>query len=1457
MGSPYVNKTKKSHYRVVKYGSMILLITIILVLTKQIWLNDGYIVFSDLDFGFDDKKYIERILGIFNEGFSSMNFFNLSRLFFILPFYLLSQIFSFVPHFLLKSIIVGVFIISAVGMYKLCEKLLILHFGRFKNSYHYIGLIIPALFYAINPWVILRIQHIFLLPGYAAYPWVLYYFIDLFREYKYEQSDRAIELNIFFFKRSILINENIFMDIKASIKMAFTIAFASASIHYFFFIAITIAVFSVGLLFYNIFKSKKIRTNIIAFLRKHLIMWTITFIFCSYWLVPYVVSMMVTSIEPNNVNVIDTLSMFSRNSNLQNILYLISYWWPMFDYSSHIDTFFWISGGVFLFIIISTSLYRSSRHFYIGLFSFTILSMILLATGVKSQMLAGFNIIVVTKVPIIGHIFRDPNKLVGPMSAFYAILIGFGVDRNLFILKREGFRRALQLGLVLLLIVAHFFYYRPFYEMFTKQYYAAVSLPVEYEEVNKNHVPTDGKVLWMPTMENMILSNGMSNYDWNGADRNVRNQRTFKTVGDFQFYSSSKGGIFQHEGNSGLISYTYTFMQKLLDSTGGQNLDEFISWMGFDEVAFHNDVFYQEKRQKFNKMILDKQKGLDPYYEDDIFTLYKVKEAQSSKFITNRNVLLSKGLFSFLYMMDEKEALGLAPQNSTILWQQSRKQDIELSQEDIIMGDNIWDFTLPFIDEKYFLSPFHKVNSASANTQWAKALVGGNDWQWIQKINGLYNMDFEYDYGHGIAYTYAENKLDLPSYKSGANLDNRIMSIKDILDDFFKADNEEIFDITVFPSVSSNEDVIYGEVHIDNGTNPWQVAKSKMTEVGDLSGGFISIDAMVSGINAGDLHFKVRFYNELNEELKVTYVSRSNHESDYKKSKMYGSTYVPKDAKRMRIDILSSNSTTLKTYFWIHDFNIYDLSNYRVKNILEMNLSEEMLGRSRVFIRTFTSKAGNKLEVKSGEKSVVVDLYSEKNRFEWIDLGVMDITEKNLELVPYEGMTVVNTIIVIPEEKFEDAYSGALKELKGAQVDFSLAPIDYNTYADVPIRGINNQYVYANTINGSLVYINDGYLTKNIDIVRGDYYKFSITGNIPADAKVRVKFIDEDNAEIDLDAIISKDIVARNFDNQYFKIDREINEYYLKPLEHSTEDYQIYKYNFDNIYLKKGRYKVRIEIDAGKENRLKVEEIHVLQDDEIMISQDMINRDDYLLAVSASLLNDSKITSPKNIEKQNVFINPPSRSKLWMIFALNQIPVKKGELLVFRSKGKTEGIKDLHSKLFWMNDEKLLINSQYVEHYNGEFYIIAEAPADGFVQPAFLARSDGEKEGRFEILDGQFYDIRKFGKIEGTILTSDKIVKGPIGDNTKGYLISNEAYHPLWRQKTEPGTPPIMANFIHSAFYTEKKGVETELVILPILQYSYLAFLVISMISYILGIYVLKKIKKILSADILVDKSTW
>lgn len=1444
---------RKSELNKHKLISITLMFLIILLLTKDIWAGKGYIVFSDLDFGINDKDYIGRIFGIFNEKFSSMNFFNLSRLVFITPFYLLSLLFSkFITGFLLRSIIVGVLLLSAIGMYKLCEKLLFKHFGQFKYNYHYYGLIIPAIYYAVNPWVMFRIQHIFLLPGYACYPFILNYFIDLFKIHSSEcEEDFKQKVDLPVFWRKLSISKALYTDLSVSIKFALFMAIGSAAIHYFFFNVLTVLLLSIAILIHNILDSKKTWFSIKQFLRRHIILWSMTFLFCAYWIIPYLISMFATNIEPNNVNVVDTLNMFSRFSNLKNILYLISYWWPMFETSKYLDTAFWVGGGVFLFFICYIILYRIKNHYYITLFTVSTLFMIAMATGVNTNILDGVNIFIVTKIPVFGQIFRDPNKLVGPMAAFFAVLIAFAIDRYLFLIHREGFGKIGQVTFILVMLTSHYFYYRPFKVIFSQVYYSGARVPQEYQKVNENYSTESGKILWVPNMENMLLSNKIAAYKWNMPPGEEENLNLLRAVGSFHQYSSSKSFIFQHENNDGVIPYLYSFFQYLMDRTGGQHLDDMMRWTGFNEIGFHNDVYGQDERQDFNYNVLNAQKNLEKHYKDSIFTLYNVKTPQKDSFGVNNIIYQTKGLFSNLYMMGYTDSLGKNSSNTGILWAQQKKQDIQTEDTDIIAGDNKLDMVMPLMDNKYFYYPFDYVNTGNPNSGWAKSMLKDSEWNWLLKING-FNDYYEYDFGHGIAYTNVSNRLNSSNNKILNNSDGRLLGIKDILDNFFTVGDPNMFKLTIFPTDTGEEAILQGQISKGySGNNVWQAATSKPMDVTNIRGDFLRVQSVLSGINASSIHFKILFYDESGKELGVNYLSKSDESSDFKKVTLSSDFYIPSAAKTMVINLLSFQDVNRDTYFWIHEFSIYNITDQIIPNKLHIPVKNVNSNSSfRILARVFTSSSSKSLKFSNGSEEKTISLNSNKQTFKWVDVGEMNLKSGYLELLPSDGLTVINAIAILPAEEYDNIINKELGKLKGYQTDFSLFHEDYTVEANFSIDNMDTLRILPNTIDGYITCVDKGEIYKDIDIIREGDYNLSITGNIPEGSIVKAIIQADSGKEVSLDCISVKKAVERNFSGYNYKVINEKDKYFLSQQSNINNNWDIKEYSFSKIHLTPGKYRIIYKVDSNIKNLVYKDDLHLINDEDVYVPSDQQTIDEELLYINSGRIEITK----DNEEGSSAFKNSKTNSKLWIIYALKKVPVKKGQLIGYRVSCKTSGLKDLHGKLLWTDNNNVLKTTTYVS-YNKEgsdFFIFCEAPLDGYVIPSFLARGTTEKEGIFSLTDAELYIIDDFSKFEGSSLVPDMNVStntasvernsmGVIDVKNTRYLIQNEAYNTIWRFLSKKNNKPVEINFFHNGFITNMESQRGIFIIEPLIIFPYYFSLVISIISIAYSLFLLRK----------------
>ncbi|TSI05942.1 MFS transporter [Lysinibacillus sp. BW-2-10] len=1410
---------------------MLLLIGIVLFLSREMIFSKKYIVFSDIDFGYFDSIYIERILGLFNENFSSMNFFNLSRLVFIYPLELISSLLDgTVPQLLLKLVIATVLLISSAGAYKLIEYLLLDHFKSFPTRLHYVGLIIPALFYTLNPWVIIRIQHIFLLAGYAAFPWILLYFLRLFPIYK--ESER-------------LSTKLTWDDYSSAIKIGFFVCIGSAAIHYFFYYVIALGLIFLILLYKNFRIISSFNNLVRITIKKVFLLIGCITIFNAYWILTYITSMFITSVEPSNVNVVDTLQMFSRFSSVPNVLYLISYWWPMFEVNRYLNWSFWVGGGVFLALIFYIIFFRYGWHFYIRLFTWLTVMITILSLGVNTAIISDINVFVVTKVPIIGHIFRDPNKLIGVMALFYSILIGFGVDRTLFSLRSLGFPKVIQLFFILILMVSFHFYFKPFSDVFINHYYDSVEVPKEYEEVQENYIE-GGKILWIPTLEHMLLSNGISSFDWNDTE----NSELIKASSDFHLYSSKKPTIFQNENNHGMVRYTSTYLQHLLDRGTAQHLGEFISWMGFNEVGFHQDVYGHEERQAFNKNVLEQQQDLEKHYEDDVFTLYKTLADDSNVHGVNKLIYSTKQIPNIFSLLDYKKDLNVSATDTGLFWAQLQKQQPPLNENTLLVGDSYLDFIIPYIDEKYAYYPFDYINTGNPYKGWGKTRVQEADWFWTLKMNQL-NNNWDYDYGKGLMYTYAPYKLNIEPHKVSSYKGKPLITMEDILNDFFEPENEDVFRLTPFLENNRESAALEGIVQSKDANGElWNVARSKLVDLKEINlSKFLRIRVKMSGVNAGSVHFKVRFFNKESEEIQVGFVSSSNVLSEYNQSEFFNDFVIPVEARFFRIDILSNQYDSKPTYLWIHDFEISNLSDAGVQNKFILPLREKEEKSYRILVRMFHSKVGGTTTFTTGKSSIQVNTKNGKDRFVWTDLGDIPFGNGELEIIPSDGLTSINSIVAIPSSKFEEIKLNAETKLKGIQIDTSLIRTDYTVRDEIDTTIFKEKYTTPSSIEDSVIPMVNGKMVKNVDILFDQSFTPSIIGNVMENHSLHYKIL-RNGKTIYEDGNPGKKALARNFQNTVGEVNNSPNQYYLSMSEIQDTSWSMERYDFSPVFLEKGSYQIEITAVSNVSNSIDKNTTHVLELGEIIVPKELVGSDEQAIRFANMGYEEAQI----NLNKVEVngaiqFANEPTESKQWIIYTTDPVEVKKGERYIFEFNLHHTGVEEMHGKLQLLNNEKQLYKSTVLEGSSNQMYVVIKVEQDGFVQPTFLFKGKNDESGLFRLDEARMYPVDSLVKIESSHLLPENQLEDVVGNVKESnghivlketeYAIHNEAYQGVWRLYGDDVKNPYIINFFHNGFYIGKESLTGSIKIVRAMQIPYFIGLVLLVIASIILLFFL------------------
>ena len=149
-----------------KYYRPEIISSLIMLLVSLPLYRAGHITFSDLAIGREADQYLNYVFGVFNEQLGTSNWFNLPRLNWIYLPYLFGKLLGNSGSIFLATLIYFIFLVTAFSFGTLYRRLV----NNSKHPLSEIGLIGGCLIYSMNPWVLIRVQHIFLLCGYALVP---------------------------------------------------------------------------------------------------------------------------------------------------------------------------------------------------------------------------------------------------------------------------------------------------------------------------------------------------------------------------------------------------------------------------------------------------------------------------------------------------------------------------------------------------------------------------------------------------------------------------------------------------------------------------------------------------------------------------------------------------------------------------------------------------------------------------------------------------------------------------------------------------------------------------------------------------------------------------------------------------------------------------------------------------------------------------------------------------------------------------------------------------------------------------------------------------------------------------------------------------------------------------------------------------------------------------------------
>ena len=1339
-------------YRYDIFVFSILFISITIYLIQL--LKPGHIVFSDIDFPFYSRDYLDEVWGLWNVRWNTTAMLNVPRLILILPAYLVGFITGHRGDVMLKFFIFQQIYTASIALYILAKRIVSIYLGK---DYHFIkiaGLTTGSLLYALNPWVLFRIQHIYLLCGYSLFPFVILYFFKVF-DPKF-QSLVIPKYNTFNKK---LYKENI-RDIWL---LAYFVAISAAAIHYFFYsviaFSILIPLYLIKYLWLYRRENKQLKWRFILINVKKIAVFIGAFLTLGgYWFFVYVGSLLLKiQTTQHNVNVIDTYVMFSRNSDWSNVLEMIGYWWPMFDLNQ-LPTYFHIGFAiVFIFIFVGI-VTRGFRHHILLLLTLVGMLSFVFATGVHYPFIAPY-FVKLTELPIFGNLFRDPNKLIGILALCYSILFIFGVEQVNYWLVKYKSTKYLSYGITGIAALSVIIYVWPLRTFYLEAFYDSVDEPVAFKELRhffEDKEDTYG--LYLPLSEKMLRPYvKVATPYWNGTGEDKMGTRA---TGDIHIYNSPIKTLFHHEGNAPSVGYYLSFVQHLLDQGRSQYIREYTEALGVNTLVYHTEYLDQNERQQFNSQVL-KEQGLTKVYENSIFDVYHI--SFNNQRLSNRKIWSPYGLSKFEGYHSIKDYHPLS--YPTIFINDQTELALERVKEDDYMElKDSKDIVLATLPEVYYTYPFQWMKDGNPFLKWTKTYLSHGEWKWYLESQGILNQSYDFDRDQGVAVTFASNQLDLLPYLKN-HVEGRLIADFDSLlrsEKFFQADNPDLFEVQANPIMPSNPiPLLRGEIVKGDPKQIWQVAKSGLLKADE--GTPYQFRVTVSGRGVNQFHIKARFFNIDQEELYLQYVVAPEEFINFDVIDFRGEFVSPPETAFIRLDLLTFQRPEQRNYWWIHDVKLIDLSEYSEPNTISSQHSVNTSGWHKIYVRSFVSPKGGQIQLAVEDAIFNVSTKSlNTSSFNWIEAGRIRLDEgvADISLENIQGFNAVNALVIVPEEQWDILIKPAQKAMEKATLFTSLeSEIDFQFKSHVQSRRLAPLLSY-----GGAVSLSEGELSTSIEIVKDGHYKMTPTFYFPYDhmGEVNMKLINIESSNLVFQQIVkgkSTELKAeKKLISRYAPIDHRhpFSSLYLDTLFNGKESKES-----DLIYLKKGKYQLNIEIDSQVSNLYELNEMDKFDPSTVIVPEFIKQKeqDDCSPCESIDWTMMQHAIKDEVLEIQY----DPTCSCDWYVYASPIVAVKPYEELLLKFDARSDYIQKRHFKILFLDSENKLIDTTYIQEVEEQnkrlwnaYETLVEVP-ENVSKMIFqiLARGHMEQEGVFEMKNLLIQRYADFVSFDHVLLMED------------------------------------------------------------------------------------------------------
>lgn len=1058
--------------------------------------GDWVVVFGDIDFGFASGHYLQHLFPVRNDFWSTSNFFNLPRILFVYPFF---QLFYKLWNDWLfeRSLFIGTIWLSWISMICLCQTIFKFYWDYVswwiqKYRWLVIWLIIAWLLYALNPYTLIRLHHFYLYVGYAIFPLVLRWLIEL-----YWLKRRDYTLKSIFSLQSICV---LFVT-------AWCIVLSWAWVHYIVFSFIVIGI----LWIYHAcdYIKHKEYQNLFLMTLSMIILTVIFFGLLSYFVLPYIQASSIPDFWPKNINTKDTVNLFSRFSTFSNVLLLKSYRRPMYDYNDlggSLEVGWWI---MFMFILGWLISHRKYR--WIKRIACLLLWLIVASTWTYYRYIAPAYIYLVFNSPISGalwFVFRDPNKLLWLIVLIYSGIIAWtlrcvvewllGLDFNSHYIKYEPnhiLRRVISIHyqkiknwlylLIIWFILAWcWLYVFPVTFEYMKYFYYPISAPQEYQSIKKLSFEwiNDTRSIYFPRYEKeKPVWYDFAVTSWNNKEKLLR------PTWSADIYSIPFPTYHPLEWNDDYLNHFYDFIGAYLTNGYGRNLAPIFQSLNIRYFFYHNDILGREAQGKKELYNLAQQTGLTQVLKNGFMTIWDAHTSWSS---TQK---LSPVVYDFGWIRNRLWCLYYFSNKSSKICQSHvfTKQQLDSSYHtwDIAIVDDQIDYQFQSTADKIMVTPFDSINSSNARIWRSKTRTTSSEWLYYIDYLHIINYIWDFDYWKWLIFSFAPSRFTIPSYDSPLRYGKSIFDLHSILDisqlfiwwDDINETNIS-FAVDKKTSTDSFRSVKWSLIKWDSQI--WRIGNTKFFDIKPNNWYWFKLK--VSGLNISKLHLKVKYFDDTFNELSVWYISVPDLMTNYEHLTLTDSFISPQWARYMQLQFSSLENPAKKSFWWLHDMEIRDLSEITVPNDMEFKQPIMTWWLYDVYVRSFNSSHWWVVKIGLWNTSYYTTTYHAGNgKFDWQYVWEQSYTTGQIitwSIQNIEGFNAINIIWFKPKKQ----------QIPFSQQQIILQEAELNSTYTWNIQAYKH---YLQLSNWKSVNVNSWSIIFDFDILRSGIFDIRINTN--------------------------------------------------------------------------------------------------------------------------------------------------------------------------------------------------------------------------------------------------------------------------------------------------------------------------------------------------------------------------